>query len=184
MHYYKLFSLGFIVALLSSCGTLPERVESDDIPSWCQEEEEDVSLIPYLILGISTIVQISDALADESFYACGIATGSEVGATRTKALKNAKDQIYSQLVGRILSKVKRHELVDNYQTQIHNNAFGYKTVEFESIDIKSGYTMFLLIETKGEDLFGTIEALRNKDTIQQYEAYKKEHDNAGYFDND
>jgi hypothetical protein len=44
--------------------------------------------------------------------------------------------------------------------------------------------MFLLIETKGEDLFGTIEALRNKDTIQQYEAYKKEHDNAGYFDND
>jgi hypothetical protein len=109
---------------------LPERVESNDIPSWCQEEEEDVSLIPR----ISTIVQISDALADESFYACGIATGSEVGATRTKALKNAKDQIYSQLVGRILSKVKRHELVDNYQTQIHNNAFGYKTVEFESID--------------------------------------------------
>jgi hypothetical protein len=83
--FVKLFSLGFIVALLSSCGTLPERVESDDIPSWCQEEEEYVSLIPYLILGISTIVQISDALADESFYACGIATGSEVGATRTSS---------------------------------------------------------------------------------------------------
>jgi hypothetical protein len=32
-------------------------------------------------------------------------TGSEVGATRTEALKNAKDQIYSQLVGRVLSKV-------------------------------------------------------------------------------
>jgi hypothetical protein len=58
MRYYKLFSLGFIVALLSSCGTLPERVESDDIQSWCQEEEEDVSLIPYLIPGISTIVPI------------------------------------------------------------------------------------------------------------------------------
>jgi hypothetical protein len=41
------------------------------------------------------------------------------------------------------TKVKRHELVDDYQTQIHNNAFGYKTVEFESIDIKSGYTIFL-----------------------------------------
>jgi hypothetical protein len=32
--------------------------------------------MPYLIPGVSTIMQISDALADESFYACGIATGS------------------------------------------------------------------------------------------------------------
>jgi hypothetical protein len=57
MHYYKLFSLGLIVVLLSSCGTLPERIESDDIPSWCQEEEESISLMPYLIPGVSTIIQ-------------------------------------------------------------------------------------------------------------------------------
>jgi hypothetical protein len=38
--------------------------------------------------------------------------------------------------------------------------------------------------TKGKDLFGTIQALRKKDTIQQEKAYKEEHDNAGYFNND
>ncbi len=107
-------------------------------------------------------MQIADAFADESFYACGIATGVEISATRQTALKNAKEQIYHQLIGKVLSKVKRNELVKDYQTQIHSNAFSYKLVEFKSIDIKSGYTIFSLIKAKGKDLIGTVEALRNK----------------------
>ncbi|MDC9714434.1 MAG: hypothetical protein PSN36_01220 [Gammaproteobacteria bacterium] len=184
MNYLRLLGLGLVFGLLASCGSLPERIESDDIPSWCQEEEEDVSLMPYLLPGISTIVQIADALSDESFYACGIATGSEIGATRRAALVNAKKQIHSQLIGRVLSKVKRDELIEDYETHIHDNAFGYKTVEFESIDIRSGYTIFLLIETKGKDLIGTVEALRSKKVIRQDQKHDKTHNNAGYFKND
>jgi hypothetical protein len=66
--------------------------------------------------------------SSSSWHQLGISSDStrsgKVPQEDSKATINPK-------LGRILSKVKRHELVDNYQTQIHNNAFGYKTVEFE-----------------------------------------------------
>ena len=173
MRYLKLL-LGLPVLLLTACSGLPERVDSDDIPHWCQEEQKDTSILPFLIPGVGTVLQIADALSDETFYACGIATGTEIGATRAAALQNAKDQIKSKLIGTALSKIKPSELIRNYQNHIHSDAFGYKTVEFKSFDIQSGYTVFLLIETRGRDLVGTIQALRTRESIKRDEARRKE----------
>ena len=170
--YIKIL-LGLSIIFLTACSSIPERIESDDIPDWCQEEEKDISLLPFLIPGVSTILQIADALSDKTFYACGVATGTEIGKTRSEALKNAKEQIKHQLIGRVLSKVKRSELIEDYQDHIHSNAFGYKIVEFKAMDIRSGYTVFLLIETRGRDLVGTIQALRTPKTIERDRKYKK-----------
>jgi hypothetical protein len=150
---YLLSSL-LLAFFLTSCESNPDHggVSADDIPEWCVDIEKSGIIS-------SVITPVSDVITGEKFLACGSGDGNTISSSREQAIVDAKKQILDQLIGRMVSKYPKSQLVDGYKSRLNYSSFGYEIVEQEIFDIQSGYQTFILIETKISDLEATKNAL-------------------------